>query len=372
MVEIREVKTKKEIKEFLNFPLKLYKGNKYFVPPLYGDEAKMFKANYMYYDQAESKFWNAYRDGKMVGRIQAILQKKANEKWNQKRMRFTRFDSIDDQEVADALFDAVETYAKEKGMVEVVGPLGFSDLEREGLLIDGFDYLSTFEEQYNFPYYQKLIEHRGYGKDVDWIEHRVLPNKEKDDRLFNLSKALMKKFGLTLVRGLTYKQFQKKYRNQFFEMLDDSYSDLYGTVPFTEGMKDLMINNFAPLINMNYLTAVVDKDNQIVAFSIAFPSIGEELQKSGGHLYPLTALKLLWRVKHPKRIDLGLIGVDKTKALTGATAILVGYIASRFEIDNLEYMESNLNLEDNQEIISVFHHFDIIQHKHRRSFVKKI
>lgn len=372
MIEIREINNKKEIKKFLNFPLKLYKGNKSYVPPLYGDELKMFKKNYMYYDQAESKFWNAYKDGKMVGRIQAILQKKANEKWNQKRVRFTRFDSIDDQEVANALFKVVEDYAKEKGMNEVVGPLGFSDLDREGLLIKGFEYLNTFEEQFNYPYYQTLLENYGYGKDVDWIEHRVIPNKEKNDKLYNLSIKLMEKFELRLVKGLSYKQFQKKYKEQFFELLDDSYDKLYGTVPFSDGMKDLLINNFTPLINMDYLTAVVDKDNKIVAFSIAFPSIGEELQKSGGHLYPLTALKILHRVRHPRRIDLGLIGVDSSKALTGATAILIGYIAHMMDVDHLEYMESNLNLEDNEDIIKIFHHFDVIEHKRRRSFVKKI
>lgn len=372
MIEVREVKTRHEIKEFLNFPLKLYKGNKSYVPPLYGDELKMFKKDYMYYDQAESKFWNAYKDGKMVGRIQAILQKKSNEKWNQKRVRFSRFDSIDDQEVANSLFKVVEEYAKEKGMEEVVGPLGFSDLDREGLLIKGFDYLNTFEEQFNFPYYQALLENYGYSKDVDWIEHRVFPNKEKNDRLYSLSSKLLEKSGLTLVRGLKYKEFVKRYKDQFFELLDVSYDKLYGTVPFSEGMKNLLINNFTPLINMKYVVAVVDKDDKIVAFLIAFPSIGEELQKSKGHLYPLTALKILRRVRHPKRVDLGLIGVDPDKTLTGASAILIGYIAHMMDVDHLEYMESNLNLEDNKDIISIFRHFDVIEHKRRRSFVKRI
>ena len=191
MVEIKEVNNKREIRRFLNFPLKMYKGNKYYVPPLYMDEKKMFRSDYMYYDQSESKFWNAYRNGKMVGRIQAILQKASNEKWNQKRVRFTRFDSIDDQEVANALLKVVEDYAKEKGMNEVVGPLGFSDLEREGLLIEGFDYLNTFEEQFNFPYYQKLLENYGFTKDVDWIENRVLPDKEKAAKIYKISNKLL-------------------------------------------------------------------------------------------------------------------------------------------------------------------------------------
>ena len=166
MVEIRKVSTKKERKEFVEFPLKLYKNNPYFVPPLYSDEMNIFKSDYMYYDQAEAVYFNAYRGGKMVGRISGILQVAANRKWNQNRARFTRFDAIDDQEVANALFKAVEDWAKSKQADELVGPLGFSDLEREGLLIQGFDWLNTFEEQYNYDYYQRLIENCGFDKEI--------------------------------------------------------------------------------------------------------------------------------------------------------------------------------------------------------------
>ena len=164
---IKQVKTKKEQKEFLDFTLKLYKGNPYFVPPLYMDEKKIFSKNYVYNDQADSIFFNAYRNGKMVGKISGIIQHAANNKNNQKRVRFTRFDAINDQDVANSLFDAVTKWAKEKGMDTIVGPLGYSDMEREGLLIEGFDQLSTFEEQYNYDYYQSLIENYGFVKEVE-------------------------------------------------------------------------------------------------------------------------------------------------------------------------------------------------------------
>ena len=151
MITVKAVKTKKEQKEFLDFPLKLYKNNPYYVPPLYSDEKKIFRSDYVYLDQSEAVYFNAYDDtGKIVGRISGILQRASNEKNNEKRVRFTRFDAVDDQRVADALFDAVEKWAKSKGMDTVCGPLGFSDLEREGLLIEGFNYLATFEEQYNY------------------------------------------------------------------------------------------------------------------------------------------------------------------------------------------------------------------------------
>lgn len=372
MVEIKEVKTRKEIKDFLNFPLNLYKGNKYFVPPLYGDEKKIFKSNYMYYDQSEAKYWNAYRDGKIVGRISAILQKASNEKWKQKRVRFTRFDSIDDQEVADALFSKVEEYAKEKGMDEVCGPLGFSDLEREGLLIEGFEYLNTFEEQYNYPYYQKLIENCGYQKDVDWLEHRIFNSPEKNDKIVKLGDMVLKRSGLHLAKKVPFKKFAKHYKEQFFELLDQTYDKLYGTVPFTKGMKNLLINNFAPIVNMNYFPVLVDDNDKIVCFALAFPSISEIMQKTNGHLYPWILPKLLHTIKHPKHVDLGLCGILPENSLSGGIAICYGEMAKMMKKDNLDYCETNLNLEDNQAIINTWSHFDLIQHKRRRSFVKNI
>ena len=173
MITLKEVTTAKERKAFLNFPLKLYKGNPYFVPPLMIDEKKIFKPDYVYNETCDVIFFNAYKDGKMAGRISGIIQRAANEKWGQNRVRFTRFDCINDYDVAKTLFDGVVAWAKEKGITEIVGPLGYSDLEREGLLIDGFDQLCTFEEQYNHQYYQALIEKYGFTKEVDWLEFKL-------------------------------------------------------------------------------------------------------------------------------------------------------------------------------------------------------
>ena len=372
MIEVREVKSRKEIRDFINLPLKLYKDNKNFVPPIYMDEKKCFKSNYMYYDQAEAKYWNCYKDGKMVGRISGIIQHKANEKWNQKRCRFTRFDAIDDQEVANALFATVEAYAKEKGMEEVVGPLGFSDLEREGLLIEGFDYLSTFEEQYNFDYYQKLIENCGYGKDVDWIEHRLTFNDEKYQKLVEAGDRILAQGKLHVIEHMPYKKLVKRYGDQFFEMLDISYNKIYGTVPFTRGMRDLMENNFAPIVNMDFIRFVMDENDHLVAFAVAFPGIAKSLQRSGGKLTPLAVIKLLKTVKSPHIVDLGLVGIDPKATMSGAQVVCYAELSKAFHKYKLDYVETNLNLEDNKEIIGTWNHFNSIQHKRRRSFVKKI
>ena len=191
MVEVREVTTPALRRAFLNFPLKLYRGNDCFVPPLYGDEKKLFRKDYHYYEHAEAVYFIALRGKKVVGRISGIIQRAANERWHQKRVRFTRFDCIDDKEVAAALFGKVEAWAREKGMEEAVGPLGFSDLEREGLLIEGFDELSTFEEQYNYPYYQALIEGLGYEKEVDWVEHKLYAPAQPDERIREVREKMM-------------------------------------------------------------------------------------------------------------------------------------------------------------------------------------
>ena len=192
-IEIIEVKTKKEQRQFVSFPLKMYKDNEYFVPPLFSDEMKIFTSKNTYSNTCDSVFYLAKSQRKIVGRIQGILQKQYNQIQGKIQVRFTRFDCIDDSKVAKALFDQVEKWAISKNAVEIVGPLGYSDLEREGLLIEGFDQLSTFEEQYNYPYYQGLIEQNGYQKQVDWVEYRLFPQFEKHQKLMDFGQKIMQK-----------------------------------------------------------------------------------------------------------------------------------------------------------------------------------
>lgn len=371
MIQVVEVRTRKQIKEFIEFPLNLYKNNPYFVPPLYMDEKKLFKNN-AYLEQSETVYYNAYMDGQIVGRISGILQRVSNEKWQQKRVRFTRFDSIDNQKVADALFAKVEEWAKSKGMEEVVGPLGFTDLEREGLLIEGFDYLSTFEEQYNAPYYQKLIENCGYVKEVDWLEHRIFPPQEIDERVLNLSQKIMDRYHLKLVDCKNVNEFIKRYGMQFFDILDKTYNNIYGVVPLTDKMKKDTINGFKSLLTMDYIRAVVDENDQIVSFGITFPGFGAALQKSGGRLTLPTIIKIKKAVKHPKSIDFGLVGVVEEYRAKGAGAIMFALLLTQLRDTKVEYAETNLNLETNYAIINQWKSFSHIQHKRRRSFVKKI
>ncbi len=372
MIEINEVKTRKQIKEFVEFPLRLYKGNPYFVPPLYGDEKALFKKNTVYSEQAESVFFLATQNGKTVGRIQGILQRVANEKWQQKRVRFTRFDCIEDQSVANALFQAVETWAKDRGMEEIVGPLGYSDLDREGLLIEGFDQLSTFEEQYNYPYYPTLLENAGYQKEVDWLESKLYKPEKVDERLERVSQKMLEKYELRLAKAKNSREFVKKWGDEFFEILDVTYEAIYQSVPFTPKMKKNLIDTFKLALNVNYATVILDKNDKIVGFGIALPAIGQALQKSGGRLTPCAIVKTLKAIKNPKVIDLALIGViPEYRHKAVATAIISGLL-NMLSDGKIEYAETNLNLETNASIQNQWKSFDRVIHKRRRSYVKKI
>lgn len=375
MVEIREVKTKKEQRVFLNFPLNLYRDNDCFAPPLYMDEKKIFRKDYVYYDTCEAVYYLALREGRPVGRISGILQKAGNQKTGEKRVRFTRFDSVDDQEVARALFSAVETWARSKGMDSVCGPLGFSDLEREGLLIDGFDQLSTFEEQYNAEYYGRLIENCGYRKEVDWVESRVfLPQDDEAalEKLTSLEEYVMKRYKLHFGQAKNTREFIDLYADRFFELLDTAYAGIYGTVPFTAGMKKMMIDNFRLIVDVKYVAVILDENENIVCLGICFPSLSKAVQKSRGRLTPPALLRLLKAIRHPKTIDLGLVGVAPEYLSRGINAAICAELMKMMKRDGIEYAETNLNLEDNHAVRGQWKRFRSIEHKRRRSYLKKL
>lgn len=372
MVEIKEVRSKKEQKEFLNFPLRLYRENPCFVPPLWMDEKKIFRRDYVYYDTCEAVYYNAYRDGKMVGRVSGILQKASNERRSEKRVRFTRFDAINDQEVANALMGAVENWARSKGMEQVCGPLGFSDLEREGLLIEGFSELSTFEEQYNADYYQTLLENCGYRKEVDWVESKIYPPEEDDGSLRKMADFILRRYKLHLGTAKNVNDFLRRYGDGFFDLLDRSYADLYGTVPFTDGMKKMMYANFKLIIDLKHVAVILDENDKIVCLGLCFPSIAEAVQKSGGHLTPAAIFRVLWAIRHPRIIDLGLVGVDPAYANRGISAVISAALLDMLKEDGVEYAETNLNLENNYQIRNQWKRFRAVEHKRRRSYLKQL
>ena len=373
MVEIKPVETKSDIKKFVEFPNKLYKNNPNYVPFLSIDEINKFnKKKNESFDDCIVKCFLAYRDKKIVGRIAGIIQKLYNEKVNEKRVRFSRFDSINDEEVSNALFSAVENWAKEQGMKIIHGPMGYNDLDREGLLIEGFDQMSTFEEQYNYDYYQSLIEKYGFEKEVDWIEYRLFCPKEPDSRIDRIAEIVSKRYSLKLVSPKNVKKYIKDNKQKLFDILDEAYSPLYGVVPFSDKVKDALIQQFNMVLSKDFFVTIEDKEGNIVAFGLVFPSLSEAVNKSRGKLLPLGIFRILKQVKNPKSIDLALIAIKPEYQNKGVSSMIVSYLMRGMIEKKIAYAETNLMLEYNNRIQTQWDMFDFIQHKKRRSFVKKI
>ncbi|MBQ9071239.1 MAG: hypothetical protein IJY23_07840 [Clostridia bacterium] len=372
MVEIKRVETKRDVKEFIEFPLRLYRGCEYFVPPLYADEKKLILSGGNT-DIAESVFFIAVRDGKTVGRIQGILHKQYNELHGEKRIRFTRFDSINDTEVSQALFKALEKWGEERGMTAVCGPLGYSDLDREGLLIEGFSENSTFEEQYNYEYYATLLENSGYEKEVDWLEFELRAPEKKNDMLKRVAERALELNKLHIAQtNMSKRKYIEKYGDSFFECLDECYSKLYGTVPISPEARKELIDQFLLIINIELAVFICDERERVVAFGLCFPAIGDAVKKSGGRLTLPTLIKLLKLTNRPKVMDLGLVAVRPEYQNSGVNAVLINGIVEMLSSGKIEKCETNLNLETNTAVIAQWKYFTQRQHKRRRSYIKTI
>ena len=373
MIEIREVKTKKEVKQFIELPLNMYKGNPYFVPPLYMSEKVLFREKNPYTSSCDTVYYLAFKDGELVGRISGIIQKDANAKWNRKRVRFTRFDSIDDQEVANALFDAVVNWGKSKGMTALCGPLGFNDLEREGLLIDGFNELSTFEEQYNYPYYEKLVENYGLKTEVEWVEKQIRLPKNPDDiaRISRLGDLVAKRYKLRFVEEKSVGAFIKKHREEFFILLEATYSHLYGTCPIRREVEDDILAGFKLLLTHKNVMGIYNEKDEMVCFGLYLPSIAKAVQPSGGRITPASLVRILRARKRTKILDFALIGVRDDYRNCGVPAMLLTKAIKHLENGDCEYFETNLQLTTNLNILTLFNKFDTRLHKRRRSYLKE-
>lgn len=372
MIEIVEVKTKKQVKDFTMFPLKLYKNCKYYVPPFISDELVLFnkKKNANLIDN-EIVGYLAYKDKKVVGRIAGILQNVDNEITGKKRVRISRVDFIDDYDVSHALFSSVEDWAKSKGMNEVHGPLGFNDLEREGLLIRGFDELSDFEENYSYEYYPKHFEKLGYGKSVDWNEYLISIPSAVDPKLVRLSEAVQKRYKMHTVEGKKNKVIDK-YKSQIFDLIDECYGSLYGVVPLNSRIKEQFISQFKLLLTMDYLTLVVDENDTLVGFGLVFPSLAKAMQKTKGRILSPHIFSLLKALKKNDTIDLALIAVKPSWQTKGVAAVIMARNIKNFVKNGIKYAETNLQLEDNNSIHALFDGYEMRHHKDRRCYIKSL
>ncbi len=372
MVTVREVKTAKDVREFIELPLRMYKGCPQFVPPLYRDEKKLLMSGGDT-ENAASLFLLAERDGKTVGRLQGIIQKLHNEKHGCAQMRFTRFDCADDAEAARALFAAAEEWGARRGMNEICGPLGYSDLDREGLLIEGFEENSTFEEQYNYPYYAALLEGLGFQKDADWVEYELKKPEKRSEMLSRVAKRALELNRLHVAdTDIPKRKYIEKYRDGFFDCLDECYRELYGTVPLSREMQDELIDQFMMIVNKKYLVFICDDADWVVGFGLCFPGIGSAVKKSGGRLTPPALCRILKTVRRPRVLDLGLVAIRPAYQRAGLNAVILDGLLDILENSGVEICETNLNLETNTAVQAQWKYFSARQHKRRRSYIKKI
>ena len=353
MIEVRQVNTKKEFKKFVKFPTELYKNNPYYVPPIELDELNLTnpKKNASF-DDCDAVYFLAYRDGKVVGRIAGIICRLYNEKNNTKRARFSRFDLIDDKDVAKALLTAAETWAREMGMEDIHGPLGFNDLEREGLLTYGFDTIGTYQGSWNAEYYEQHILDNGYEPDVRWVEWRITPPDKVDEKVERMAGIIEKRYGFHEKKFKSTKEIVDKYGKEIFEVLDESFAPLYGTMPFNDKMVKQTIDLFRLIIDKDYVSIVFDKEDRVAGFGVGYPSMARAMQKSKGRFLPFGIFRMLHDIRHPKYLELALIGVRPKYQHMGVTAIIIKNMIERIKKNNIIYADTGCQLEDNKAVIN--------------------
>ena len=371
-LQIKEVTTLNELKDFIKFPIRLYHDNPCYVPPLISDELNTLRRDKNpAFETCQARYWLATRDGSIVGRVAAILNQPHIEKWGQRYMRFGWLDFIDDPQVSTALLQAVETWARETGMAAVHGPLGFTDMDREGMLVEGFDELATMITLYNHPYYPAHLEKLGYAKDIDWVEYEISMPAEPDERIARMAAIVMKrnKFHLLEVRN---KKELLKHAKELFQLLENEYKLLYGTVPLTPKQVDAYISQYFGFIQPEFVPMVYNKKNEMVAFGIALPSLARALQKSHGYLFPFGFIHLLKALRKNERADLYLVAVKSEYRGSGANAILMNSMYEVFRKLGVRKIETNPELETNLLVQGQWKYFETRQHKRRRVFIKAL
>lgn len=370
-VDIREVANNNELKTFIRYPHTLYKGNPYYVPSLFIDELNTLrKDKNPAFADSRARYWLAYRDGRIVGRVAALLVPKHEQKWGEKYMRFGWLDFIDDAEVAQALMGAVEQWAKEEGMQGVHGPLGFTDLDREGMLVEGYEDIATLATNYNYPYYLKRMEELGYAKEWDWLEYDITFPNQPDDRFARVARVISERHHLHMFNGS--KNDLLKLAPQIFEVLEEAYRQLYGTVPLSAAQVKSYIDNYFGFANTEYIPIVLDENDKVVAFGITFPSFSKALQKCGGNLFPFGFIHFLRAMKKNDCADLYLIGVRDEYRGKGVISMVMAQIYDTFLKNGIRHIDTNLNLETNNDIQVMWKYFEKRQHKRFRCFVKQI
>jgi hypothetical protein len=376
-IEIRTVNpsNRHELRQFVLFPEKLYRHNPYYVPNLVFDEmGTLDPSSNPASDFCDQELYMAYKDGESVGRVAAIINHWANEHWKHDEVRFGWFDAIDDPEVFAALIAKVEEFGKAHGMTHIVGPLGYTDFDPEGMLVEGFDQQSTMPLIYNHPYYVDRIEALGFKKDADWLEYRIFIPDTMPEKFTRVANIVAQKYNYK-VRPVTRKIIREEnYAQKLFALITDTYKELYEYTMLPENLADKYIGFYLKILDLRYITSVENEKGEIVAFGITMPSLADALIKSRGRIFPSGwghLLKALF-IKHSEGAELLLMGARSDVRKTGVTALVVCDMVQKYKKLGVKWAESNAELEDNHSIRNHFEAFERIQHKRRRSYKKAI
>lgn len=371
-VEIKKVTTKSELKRFIRFNYEFYKDNPYSVPDLYDDMLNTFspKKNAAF-EFCEADYFLALRDGKIVGRVAAIINRRANETWNRKTVRFGWIDFVDDMEVSAALIDTVKQWGKERGMTEIEGPLGFTDMDAEGMLVEGFDQLSTMATIYNYPYYPQHMERLGLSKSADWVEMKIYVPDAIPEKHRRISDIIAKRYNLHIRKLKSKKEVrQSGVAHDIFRLINDAYTPLFGYSRMTERQIDQYVKMYVPVLDLRMVSIVENEQNEIVAVGISMASLSRALQKAKGRLLPFGWYHLLKALmwKRPKVLDLLLVAVRPDYQGKGVNALLFTDLIPVYKELGFEYAESNPELEMNEKVQNQWQYFKTEQHKRRRCF----
>jgi hypothetical protein len=370
-MEIIELVSKKDYRDFVKFPFSLYNGNPHWVPPMINDELKMLsKKTNPAFDFCDAKFWVASQDGKIVGRIGAIVNNLYNAFRNENMGRFTRFECINDQAIASRLFLTAEEWLKDQGMSGAYGPLGFSNLDLQGMLIEGFDHLASIASVYHLPYYQSLVEACGYEKEIDWVEFRLTVTEAAQEKAKRGAELVKKRYGIEVMHFDTTKELTP-FAPKLFEILNDSFDVLPFVAPMDEKMIRFYSEKYMPVLNPRFVK-MARMNGEIIAFMVGLPSMSAAMQKAGGRILPFGLFHLL-KAKKGKggdTMDQMLTGIKKEFHSTGAVVLLQAELQAEMMAHNLKYIETTGIFETNSRAISNWKNFEHIQHKRRRCFKK--
>lgn len=374
-VEIREITpTKSNLKKYTKFGIDLYKGNDYYVPPLIMDDVETLSPDKNpAFDYCKAKSWMAYRDGKPVGRITGIINTVVNERTGKRDLRFGFLDFIDDKEVVDALFDALAEWGRSQGLTSMVGPMGFSDMDHEGMLTEGFEELGTMATIYNYPYYPQHMERMGFHKDAEWVEYRMTVPDKIPEKMLRVAEIVKKKYGVRTIKYTSAKKIKEEYGMALFELINEAYDQLYGYSPLSHRQIEYYIDIYLPILRLENVCLIVDSNDKLIGVGISIPSMSRALQKGRGRLLPTGWIHLLKAMyMHNDVVDLLLVAIKPEYQSKGVNALLFADLLPVYIKNGYRWAESNPELADNENVQLQWQYFERRQHRRRAAFRKDI